>query len=151
QPNHVAAGTDCGDAGTECVVQDTCDGSGACHDNGFRSAGTACGDSSSGECDARDTCNGSGSCQPNHAASGTSCGDAGTECVVQDICDGAGSCHDNGFRSAGTACGDSSSSECDASDSCNGSGTCQPNHAAAGTGCGDAGTECVVQDTCDGA
>src|SRR5439155_175166 len=149
QPNHVAAGTNCGDAGTECVNQDTCDSSGACHDNGFKASGTACGDPSSGQCDSADTCNGSGTCQPNHVAAGTNCGDAGTECVNQDTCDSSGACHDNGFKTSGTACGDPSSGQCDSPDTCNGSGTCQSNHIAAGTNCGDAVPEALTIDTCD--
>src|SRR5207249_4519630 len=125
QSNHASAGTNCGDAGTECVNQDTCDASGACHDNGFKTAGTACGDHSSGACDSPDTCNGSGACQSNHAAAGANCGDAGTECTNQDTCDANGACVDNGFKTAGTACGDPSSGACDAADTCNGPSSCQ--------------------------
>src|SRR5207247_509520 len=146
QVNHAPDGTFCGDAGTECVNQDVCL-AGACHDNGFKTAGTACGDASSGACDAADTCDGAGSCQVNHAADGTFCGDAGTECLNQDTCQ-AGACHDNGFKAEGTACGDASSGPCDAADTCDGAGACQVNHAAEGTFCGDAGTDCVNQDTC---
>src|SRR5436309_2613436 len=147
QSNHAASGTNCGDAGTECTNQDTCGAGGACHDNGFKAAGTACGDSSSGQCDAADTCNGSGACQPNHAASATNCGDAGTECTNQDTCDANGACVDNGFKTAGTACGDPSSGQCARPDTCNVSGACAANHATTGTNCGDAGTECTNQDT----
>src|SRR5262249_13874844 len=46
QPNHVAAGTNRGDARPECTNQDKCDGTGLCHDNGFQPSGTACGDHS---------------------------------------------------------------------------------------------------------
>jgi len=123
QVNHVADGTNCGDAGGACTNQDTCL-AGACHDNGFKSAGTACGSSSSGQCDAADTCNGSGTCQLNHVADGTSCGDAGTKCTNQDTCSGGG-CQDNGFKAAGTTCvGTINDHPCDATDSCNGSGNC---------------------------
>src|SRR5439155_1242766 len=128
ESNHVADGTGCGEGGEECVNQDACLG-GACHDNGFKAAGTTCGDASSGECDAADTCNGAGSCESNHVADGTFCGDAGTECVNQDACLG-GVCHDNGFKAAGTTCGDASSGECDAADTCNGAGSCESNHVA---------------------
>src|SRR5207253_5669447 len=62
ETNHAADGTDCGDAGTECVNQDTCL-AGACHDDGFQPAGTPCGDPSSGECDGADRCDGTGPCQ----------------------------------------------------------------------------------------
>ena len=147
QPNYEPTTTTCGDAGTECTNQDYCNGAGGCTDNGFKAAGTACGDPSSGACDAADSCNGSGSCLSNHATDGTNCGDAGTECINQDTCL-AGVCHDNGFKAAGTACGDPTSGQCDAADSCNGAGSCLSNHATDGTNCGDAGTECVNQDTC---
>ena len=91
----------CGDAGSDCVNQDYCQG-GVCVDAGFKASGTACGNSSSGPCDAADTCNGAGSCQANNAPDGTNCGDAGSACVNQDTCL-AGACHDNGFKAAGTA------------------------------------------------
>jgi len=136
----------CGDAGSDCVNQDYCQG-GVCVDAGFKASGTACGNSSSGPCDAADTCNGAGSCQANNAPDGTNCGDAGSACVNQDTCL-AGACHDNGFKAAGTACGDPSSSACDNPDTCDGSGSCQANNAADGTNCGDAGTQCTNQDTC---
>ena len=144
--NHAADGTNCGDAGTQCTNQDTCL-AGACHDNGFKAAGIACGDPSSGQCDGPDTCDGAGTCQANHAADGTNCGDAGTQCTNQDTCL-AGACHDNGFKAVGTACGSSSSGQCDDPDTCDGSGTCTPNHKPDGTNCGDAGTQCTNQDTC---
>src|SRR2546428_825569 len=87
----------------------------------FKSAGTVCGDPSSGQCDAADTCNGSGTCQQNHVADGTNCGDAGTECTNQDKCEG-GICVDKGFQPAGTAC----SFDADAciTSQCNDSGDC---------------------------
>ncbi|HUS10184.1 MAG TPA: hypothetical protein VMZ30_06935 [Pyrinomonadaceae bacterium] len=124
QVNHVADGTNCGDAGTECTNQDTCS-AGVCHDNGFKSAATACGSSSDTACDNPDHCSGTdGSCVPNHAADGTNCGDAGTQCTNQDTCSG-GECQDNGFKPQGTTCtGNSNGGACDAPDSCNGSGTC---------------------------
>src|SRR3989442_1250434 len=149
QPNHRAAGSKGSEAGTEGANQEKKKSSGACHDNGFKTVGTACGDPSSGQCDRPDTCNGWGTCQPNHVAAGTNCGDAGTECINQDTCDSSGACHDNGFKSVGTACGDPSSGQCDSPDTCNGSGACLPNHVAAGTNCGDAGTDWTNQDTCD--
>jgi Dictyostelium (slime mold) repeat len=139
-------GSACGDAGSECVNADACL-SGACHDNGFKAVGTACGDGSSGACDQADSCDGSGSCRVNHLADGTACGDAGTECINQDTC-ASGACHDNGFKAAGIACGDGSSGACDNADSCDGSGACQSNHVADGSPCGDAGTECTNADVC---
>jgi hypothetical protein len=132
------------------VNQDTCDGSGSCTDNGFKGAGTACGSSAATECTNPDTCNGSGVCLANDKPAGTNCGDAGTECVNQDTCDGSGSCTDNGFKAAGTGCGDPSWSDCDNPDSCNGSGVCLANYKAAGTACTDDGNVCT-DDLCNGA
>jgi hypothetical protein len=140
-------GSACGDAGSECVNADACV-AGACHDNGFKAAGNACGDGSSGACDEADSCDGSGSCLSNHLADGTTCGDAGTECTNQDSC-AAGACHDNGFKAAGNACGNPSSGQCDQADSCDGSGGCSPNHAATGTACSD-GDQCTTADACTG-
>ena len=148
--NDEAAGFLCGDAGTECVVQDTCNGSGACTDNGFVTAGFACGDAADTECTNPDTCDGSGACVANDEAAGALCGDAGTACVVQDTCDGTGACTDNGFVTAGSACGSADDTECTNPDTCDGSGACLANDEALGALCGDAGTACVVQDTCDG-
>ena len=145
-----AAASTCGDTGTECVVQDTCDGAGNCDDNGFVTSGTGCGSSTTNACTAADTCDGAGNCQANDSAVGTNCGDAGTECTVQDTCDGSGSCTDNGFQTSGTNCGDAGT-ECTLQDTCDGSGSCTDNgFVTSGTNCGDAGTECTIQDTCDG-
>ncbi len=150
--NHVANGTSCGDAEGACTNQDTCL-DGACHDNGFKTAATACGDSSSSACDNPDHCSGTdGSCVANHVANGTNCGDAEGACTNQDKCDGAGNCHDNGFKTAATACGDQSTSQCDGADHCSGTdGSCVANHVASGTNCGDAEGACTNQDKCDGA
>ena len=82
-------GTFCGDAGSECVRQDTC-ASGACQDNGFEAPGTACGNPASGACDAPDACDGAGVCQPNLVPNGTACDDSdATTCT--DVCN-AGVC-----------------------------------------------------------
>ncbi len=145
-----ASGTVCGDAGTECTNQDTCDGLGVCTDNGFQSAQTACGDAGT-ECTNQDTCDGLGVCTDNgFQPAQTACGDAGTECINQDTCDGLGTCTDNGFQPAQTACGDAGT-ECTNQDTCDGLGVCTDNgFQPAQTACGDAGTECINQDTCDG-
>ena len=148
QANHLADGTACGDAGSQCVNADACL-AGVCHDNGFPAAGTACGDSSDTECTHPDSCNGSGVCLVNNEADGVSCGDAGSACVLQDTCSN-GACADKGFEPAGTACGDASSGACDSADTCSGAGLCLSNHVADGSPCGDAGTACVNADACLG-
>lgn len=147
--NDEPAGALCGDAGSACVVQDTCDGAGSCADNGFVSAGIACGDGSDTECTDPDTCDGAGTCAANDQPAGAACGDAGSACVVQDTCDGAGSCADNGFVNTGTACGDPANTDCSDPDSCDGAGACLPRHAAAGTGCASDDNSCS-DDLCDG-
>ena len=144
-------GTSCGDAGTECIVQDTCDGYGTCDDNGFVSAGTACGDPSDTTCTDPDTCNGSGTCLENNEPTTVSCrADAG-ECDVEEFCDGAGNCPAQAFEPAGTACGDSANTTCTDPDTCDGSGTCQANDAATTVECRADGGECDVAEFCDGA
>src|SRR5206468_80208 len=140
------AGTSCGDAGTACVNQDTCNGTGSCTDNGFKPAGTPCNNGNA--CKHTDTCladgcagcntdiypareigseagsasvnqdtgNGSRTWLTNAEPAGTSCGDAGTACVNQDTCNGTGSCTDNGFKPAGTPCNDGNA--CTQTDTC---------------------------------
>ena len=143
-------GSNCGDDGSECVVQDTCDGAGSCTDNGFVANDTDCGDTGT-ECINQDKCNGSGTCADNgFVANDTDCGDTGTECINQDKCNGSGTCTDNGFVANDTDCGDTGT-ECINQDKCNGSGTCTDNGFVANdTDCGDTGTECINQDKCNG-
>ena len=137
----------CRDSAGPCDVAETCTGtSGTCPANGFRPAGTACGNPSSGSCDNADTCDIAGSCQVNHVTDGTGCGDAGTSCTNQDTCL-AGACHDNGFKASGTACGDSSSDPCDGADTCDGTGSCEVDHVADGTTCSD-GDSCTAGESC---
>src|SRR5207249_6078712 len=119
--------------------------------NGFKVTGTTCGSPATSECDNADTCNGSGACQDNHVAAGTNCGDTGTECTNQDKCDGAGACHDNGFKTVGTACGDSSAGQCDSADTCNGRDRCKAEQVEGDTSCGEQGKECTNQEKSDGA
>jgi hypothetical protein len=140
-----------------CTALDECHEAGECNpatgvcSNPNSLAGKPCGSDSDTECTSPDTCDGAGSCQANDKPTGTNCGDAGTECTNQDKCNGAGVCTDNGFKAAGTACGDATSNACTAPDTCDGSGTCQANNSADGTACND-GNACTTNDTCsDGA
>ena len=73
------------------------------------------------------------------------------------VCDDSNDCTDDSFngvscvftnRASGSACGDPSTSSCDDADTCNGSGICQVNHHTNGSSCGDTGSDCVNQDTC---
>ena len=133
-------GSSCGDAGTACVNQDTCL-AGVCQDNGFATAGTACGDPMANACTAPDTCDGSGSCQANDSADGTFCGDAGSACVNQDTCL-SGACLDNGYQPDGTSCDDG--------DACTQTDTCQIGACmGANPVVCSASDQCHVAGTCD--
>jgi hypothetical protein len=66
------AGETCGSPGDgSCVLQDTCDGSGSCVDNGFEDAGTACGDRAMTECTDPDSCDAGGVCLFNNVECGS--------------------------------------------------------------------------------
>ncbi|MBM4358574.1 MAG: hypothetical protein FJ096_10755 [Deltaproteobacteria bacterium] len=100
------AGTNCGDAGTECTNQDECDGAGACTDNGFKIAGTGCGDSGT-ECRNQDTCNGTGTCTDNgFKGAATVCRASAGGCDPQEVCNGMNALCPNdaltGFGMTGT-------------------------------------------------
>ena len=125
--------------GTECVNQDTCDGAGACNDNGNQPNGTPCGDGD--EC-LDGVCEPVGPCPP-----GEGCND-GNDCTGDDTCDEDGNCVGAPVKN-GTPCGSDSDTECDDPDSCLG-GACQDNNAPAGDPCDDQGVDCLVDDTCDG-
>ncbi|MFQ5464258.1 MAG: hypothetical protein ACE5E5_16745, partial [Phycisphaerae bacterium] len=144
QPNDEAAGTSCGDAGTECVNQDTCDGSGGCVDNGFVSAGTNCGDGPT-DCSLQDTCDGAGACAVNHVGDGTICTDDGNECL-QDFCTN-GACIHPPFG-AGQICGNPANTACTDPDTCDGAGACQDNHINEGGTCDV--SPCTTGETCTG-
>lgn len=148
---HCVDGVCCSDACgggslTDCV---------ACNVGGFegtcspRPLGTSCGDATDTACTNPDTCALGGVCLKNHAAAGAPCGDQGVACRLDDGCDGNGQCLDAGFEAQGMPCGDPTDNECTDADVCTG-GVCSPNHAAAGTPCGDQGIECHVDDQCDG-
>lgn len=141
----------CGGGGTECTLQDTCDGAGSCIDNGHAVTGSSCGEAGDA-CTIQDTCDGVGNCTDSgYESVGSNCGDAGSECTIQDTCDGSGSCTDNGVQGLGTACGNGGS-ECTLQDTCDALGLCVSNgFETAGTSCGDVSdTQCDNPDTCDG-
>ena len=71
--------------------------------------------------------------------------DDGNDCT-DDTNNGASCVYTN--RTAGSACGNPSSSSCDNPDICDGAGTCQVNHVANGTACGATPAVCENQDTC---
>ncbi|MHC5110203.1 MAG: HYR domain-containing protein [Planctomycetota bacterium] len=139
----------CGDAGTECVIEDTCSGA-VCVDNGFVANGTSCGDPTNTTCNGADTCDGAGNCQLNFAAEFTACGDpSDTDCTNPDSCDAAGSCLDR-HEAEFTACGDPSDTDCTNPDTCDPFGSCLSRHEAEFTACGDPlDDDCTNPDTCD--
>jgi len=157
-----APGAPCGDAGTQCTNQDTCDGSGTCVDNGFKANGAPCGSAQANACNGADTCNGGGVCETHVAPAGTPCGDAGTDCTNQDRCDDSGSCIDNGVQPAGTpcsadgnlctddvcdttgGCGVPNSATCDDGDACT-----TGEHCVGGTCGGGSPTRCPTCETCE--
>jgi len=118
----LALGSNCGDAGTECTIQDSCDLIGQCVDNGVQNNGDSCGSSSDTECSNADTCF-NGECNPNNESGSITCGDTGTACTNQDTCDGSGGCSDNGFASDITSC-EADGDQCTGPDTCDGSGVC---------------------------
>ena len=80
---------------------------------------------------------------------------SGVTCTALDACHTVGTC-DPGTgvcsdpnATAGTACGDPSTTECSAPDTCDGAGTCAPNHSNGATSCTDDGLACT-NDLCDG-
>ena len=150
QVNNAADGSTCGDAGAECTNQDTCS-AGACTDNGFKAATTACGSQADTACDNPNTCSGnSAACLDNFEAVTVACGDAEGACTNADSCDGGGSCQDNGFKAEFTACGDSDGTACNAADSCDATGTCVDRKDAANTVCLAGSGACDPDDVCDG-
>jgi hypothetical protein len=132
-PNYEAAGAPCGDQGVVCHMDDSCDGSGACVDQGLAASGSACGDSTDDACTDPDTCDATGACSPNHASAASPCGDQRVACHLDDMCDGLGSCTDNGFDPDGTSCDDGEGH-------CNAIGTCLPDPPPAGGAGGEGGS-----------
>lgn len=131
----VAALTNCGDTGTDCVVQDSCDGSGACTDNGFVAVSTVCIDDGVG-CTS-DLCDGLGACV--HTEVDAACDDT-LFCTGVESCDAALDCQ------AGTP-PDCSDGEACSVDSCNEQADACI-HMPAHHLCGD-GVYCNGDEICD--
>jgi hypothetical protein len=123
----VADNTTCGDAGTECTNQDLCV-EGVCQDNGFQTAGTACGSSDDTLCDAPDECDGAGECVDKVDPAETVCREDAGECDVRDLCDGTSKDCVDVFEQPGTSCGDPSNTLCTDPDTCDAEGNCDPNN-----------------------
>jgi hypothetical protein len=140
QDNFEPEGTLCGDIGVDCLVDDTCDDSGNCINNGFVSNGNSCGSDVDTDCDDPDTCLG-GVCQDNYLVGGTPCA-GGNADYCDSTCDGLGSCSDL----VGVDCSDGI--EC-TEDLCNsGDGTCSNPPLADGTPC-DGGDSNWCNSACD--
>jgi hypothetical protein len=159
QTNHVADGTNCGDAGGACINQDTCL-AGSCHDNGFKSAATPCtGASQGGACDndAADHCLGTANtCVDVFLPSSTVCRASAGQCDVEEQCPGtSGACPADGFASSSVHCtGTSQGALCDndAADHCTGTSptACVDAFKAAGVTCRAAAGQCDVAESCTG-
>jgi len=142
-------GTFCGEAGSTCSGQDTCNQFGQCVSNDFEE-GTHCGDSGA-DCINQDLCDGKGGCvDQGFWDDESACGDSGAECINQDRCDSTGNCIDKGLWNEGDSCGEEAT-ECSAQDTCNAEGECLANHVKNETPCGDPASDCVYGDLCDGA
>jgi hypothetical protein len=148
--NHEPITTNCGDSGTECRNQDTCDGAGACADHGFKSSGTFCG-SPGTQCVNQDLCDGAGACEDKgFKVDGTPCGDSSNStCDHPDSCDGLGVCNPR-YESAATTCR-ADAGDCDVAELCDGAGSCPANvFEPALTACGDHSSGvCDNADTCN--
>jgi hypothetical protein len=103
-------------------------------------------------------CDDGSACTTGDVCSGGTCSggvpvvcDDGNQCTT-DVCipTSTGNPCTSTFAPAGAACGNPTSGACDAADTCDGAGACVSNHAADGSLCGDAGTECTNQDRCLG-
>jgi hypothetical protein len=112
------------------LVDDECNGQGACTDNGFQPNGTACGDPSDTSCDNPDTCM-AGECMANYEVVGTPCPD-GEFCNGDELCDGAGTCDPGTDPCPGELCDEETDTcvgclvdaDCDDGLFCNGTETC---------------------------
>src|SRR2546428_12556056 len=118
-------------AAASIVNQHSANGTGGGPDNGFKSAGTPCGNPADTECTNPDTCNGSGTCLTNDEPAGTPCGDAGTACVNQDTCKGRKSGVEGKSEALGGRRIITKKNECNQPDTCHGSGTWLANDRAA--------------------
>src|SRR5206468_3948944 len=115
----------------QCTNQDTCNGSGSCTDNGFKSSATLCtGTSQAGTCDndAADHCTGTSAvCVDVFKASSVTCRNSVGQCDVAETCTGtSGPCPANVFASSATGCtGAAQAGACnnDAADHCSGTAT----------------------------
>lgn len=106
--------------------------------------GKLCG-SSATPCSQQDTCDERGLCQPNHAAEGSSCGDATSNaCNQADECDGNGTCRSR-VVSNGTPCDDGSF--CTVGDQCQGAVCISAGNRNCGAGlaCDEQSDQCRCQ------
>ncbi len=156
-PNHMPAGTPCGDQGVVCHKDDACDGAGNCFDRGYEPEGTQCPDNLF--CNGVETCDGAGFCRP---GPGDPCPPPTVCNESQDTCTGCNShadcpvcmkCNFGTNDCENQLEGEDLKSECDPDecreDFCDGKGACgaRPD----GTDCGDdTDTECDNPDSCDG-
>jgi hypothetical protein len=151
--NHEPAMTACGDAETQCINQDYCDGTGLCqHPAG--NSGTEC-RAAAGLCDLAESCDGSNPTCPADVIRGVGevCRPDQGECDSQEICDGVTvNCPPDITTPDGTPCGSPGDTDCSNPDSCL-AGACDPNNEATSVQCraASAGEACDAAEFCDGA
>ena len=144
--------------GTSCTSDAQCTGGGNCGGGEAqcvytpKTAGTPCGDQSSGDCKAPDACDANGVCQTGYKSSTTICRNSAGQCDVAESCTGTSvTCPANGFASATTTCvGTSNGGACDGTDSCNGAGACVDGFKSATTTCRPSAGQCDVAESCTG-
>ena len=150
QANIQADTTPCRWPAGECDILDYCDGGGSCGPDEFKTERVSCGDPTDNICTDPDSCDGYGNCAPNDALSTVLCREAVSECDADDYCDELGNCPADGYKSAGTLCGDPAQTDCTNPDICDGRGTCLANHEATTTVCRQAVDDCDQEEYCDG-
>ncbi len=103
------------------------------------------------QCDDGQFCTDGDYCQSGICRSGSArnCSAYADECN-DGVCNESADRCEASPKSAGTSCGNSSSSQCDNPDTCDGAGNCESNFVSSGTNCDD-GSYCNVGETCDGA
>lgn len=117
--------------------------------------GALCGDSPSGVCDAQDTCV-AGECVRRAAVDpGTSgpilCRSSAGPCDVAEFClEGSAACPADGFRPAGTVCGQTPDRDCLADPICDGENPVCPDPWKLNEGaiCGPSANQCQLSSTC---
>lgn len=160
-------GASCGNAASDCSLQDTCDESGECQPN-HAPEGQPCGDGVARACDGPDSCDGAGNCLLRLVENGAACDD-GAFCTSADSCQG-GQCVGASPCAVPLVCNETAdrceceNGGCVVGAGCVPSGSLNPDNACelcdpgrtlfgyspnVGASCGSGPAVCSGQDTCD--